>query len=90
MRGDCPWKIAASKPRRSWSQAVKKITAESGPRFGKPDRRLRKRADAGGKRPRAVLEIFRRPDAARLQAVRPDPFGGNPRAGEEHAHWIQG
>ena len=56
------------------------------PRLGKPDRGLRKRADAGGKRPRAGLEIFRRPDAARLQPVRPDPFGGNPRAGEEHVH----
>jgi hypothetical protein len=57
--------------------------------FGKPDRSLRKRADAGGKRQRAALEIFCRPDAARLQAVRPDPFGGNPRAGEENVHFAR-
>ena len=32
---------------------------DNDPRFGKPDRGLRKRADAGGKRPGAVLERFR-------------------------------
>ena len=60
------------------------------PRLGEPDRGLRKRADAGGERSGPCWKFSAVQMPRGCQPVRPDPFGGNPRAGEENVHWDAG